>query len=259
MTRKLISVFFTAILATILVACTMTAAYAAGTASPAKAAAGSGGIHGQSPGHAAISPASVTLADEHTMSLLTTDWFSKITERQLEEVQPGLSVLFWAFIAVLAGFGGLVALSVGGVLAISVYTNFTNTFALINDQAVQLITGMEQSFRRDAEEAERAVSAVAQLYRRGDFEIGDGASQTPLLRAILLSEPVVESIVLFDTDGVRSGTMRHPDRGLTDLAAGRSIPSMGAVPARPAAPADASRPPPPHCPSTTSDGPASCR
>ncbi|MCG8633261.1 MAG: methyl-accepting chemotaxis protein [Desulfobacterales bacterium] len=108
MTRKLISVFFTAILATILVACTMTAAYAAGTASPAKAAAGSGGIHGQSPGHAAISPASVTLADEHTMSLLTTDWFSKITERQLEEVQPGLSVLFWAFIAVLAGFGGLV-------------------------------------------------------------------------------------------------------------------------------------------------------
>jgi adenylate cyclase len=110
----------------------------------------------------------------------------------------------------IAGFGGLMALSVGGVLAMSVYANFSNTLVLLNRQAIQLIDGMEQSINRDAAEGERVVRGVARLFEQGDFEIGDNDAVKQILTTLLLSERVVETIAIVGQDHQRFGMARTP-------------------------------------------------
>ncbi|MDA4847081.1 adenylate/guanylate cyclase domain-containing protein [Hoeflea poritis] len=108
------------------------------------------------------------------------------------------------------GFGGLVALSVGGVLALSVYANFANTHSLLNRQADLTIEAMERTFVSDAEEAERSVQAVGALYEQGAFELNDRESEALILRPLLLSEPVIENLVIISNEGVMTGLIRHP-------------------------------------------------
>ena len=115
------------------------------------------------------------------------------------------------------GFGGLVALSVGGVLAMSVYANFTNTLALLNKQAVQLITSMQETIDRDAAEGERVVSGLARLYADGEFDIGNDNSMKPIITALLMSEPVVETIVVIKPDHQTFGLARTPDHKIMVL------------------------------------------
>ncbi|WP_419908759.1 adenylate/guanylate cyclase domain-containing protein [Hoeflea sp.] len=113
-------------------------------------------------------------------------------------------------ILMIVGFGGLVALSVGGVLAMSVYANFANTHSLLDRQANLMIDGMERTFVGDAEEAERSVQAVGALYEKGAFELNDRQSEALILRPLLLSEPVIENLVIISKDGVLTGLIRHP-------------------------------------------------
>ncbi len=116
-----------------------------------------------------------------------------------------------------AGFGGLMALAVGGVLAMSIYANFTNTFSFLNRQAIQLINRMERSIERDAQEAERVVRGLAQLYTAGEFEIGVPASQNSILMTLLLTERVVEHIEIVDKDGKRTGLARRPNNEIVTI------------------------------------------
>ena len=110
----------------------------------------------------------------------------------------------------IVGFGGLVALSVGGVLAMSVYANFSNTHSLLNRQADLMIDAMERTFVSDAEEAERSVQAVGALYEQGAFELNDRESEALILTPLLLSEPVIENLIIIGNDGVMTGLIRHP-------------------------------------------------
>lgn len=145
------------------------------------------------------------------------------------------------------GFGGLVALSVGGVLTMSVYANFVNTLTLLNQQAIQLIDGMEQIIERDAQEGERVVGSMAELYAQGAFETGDSAALEPVMKTLLLSEPVVETLMVVDRNQQSFGLARQPDNtirrvsgppnGSTDSPqAGRRVPPPGAAISRSAHP-----------------------
>lgn len=111
----------------------------------------------------------------------------------------------------IVGFGGLVALSVGGVLAMSVYANYSNTLSLLNRQAIQLIDGMVETIERDAAEGERVVSGVASLFEHGEFEIDDQETMKMVLTTLLLSEPVVETITIVSPSQQNFGVGRRPD------------------------------------------------
>ncbi len=128
------------------------------------------------------------------------------------------------------GFGGLVALSVGGVLAMSVYANFTNTLALLNKQAIQLIDGMQETIDRDAAEGERVVSGLARLYANGEFDIADDQSMQPIITALLMSEPVVETIVVIRPNEQTYGLARTPEDTIRVLPGKGGKPSRGARP-----------------------------
>jgi adenylate cyclase len=113
------------------------------------------------------------------------------------------------------GFGGLVMVSVGAVLYMSVTTNFASTFSLLNKQAVQLLDGMERSIRSETQQAERAVLAVAELYEKDNLAFDPPGrdrrqSQQELLQSIMITAPVVEALLIYDLQGQRSGIFRTP-------------------------------------------------
>lgn len=155
----------------------------------------------------------------------------------------------------IVGFGGLVALSVGGVLAMSVYANYSNTLSLLNRQAIQLIDGMEETIQRDAAESERVVSGVANLFEQGDFEIDDEDAMKRVLTTLLLTEPVVETISIVGNGQRHFGVGRNPDNEIF-VVEGPS----GSRPARGAVNASGSQPPRPQAgqpkpPGTAQSGP----
>lgn len=145
----------------------------------------------------------------------------------------------------IVGFGGLVAVSVGGVLAMSVYANYSNTLSLLNRQAIQLIDGMEETIQRDAAESERVVSGVANLFGQGDFEIDDQEAMKKVLTTLLLTEPVVETISIVGSGKQHFGVGRNPDNRIfvVDGPSG-SRPDRGSaqVPGRPPPRQDAGQP-----------------
>lgn len=129
------------------------------------------------------------------------------------------------------GFGGLVALSVGSVLVMSVLANFTNTFALLNRQAVQLIAGMERSILDESDQAERSVNAIARLYANGAIEISGTAASNSILQTLLLSTRVVEIYELRDRQGNGIGLARRPNGRIVKvpIAPRRDLAREGAV------------------------------
>ena len=118
----------------------------------------------------------------------------------------------------IVGFGGLVALSVGGVLAISIYTNLTNTLQLLNRQAVTLIDGMEESIHHDAGEGERVVNGIASFYENGGFEIGNTETLQLMVTTLLKSGQLVENIMIVDRNRQMFGLGRSPKGEIIELA-----------------------------------------
>ena len=120
------------------------------------------------------------------------------------------------------GFGGLVLLSVGYVLYMSVTTSFSNTFSLLNSRAVSLVDGMERSIRSETDQAERTIIALSKLSTEGSLkvgqldEVGDQNRQS-VLKALMISSPVVEALLIYDLQGRRSGVFRSPEGIFTTI------------------------------------------
>ncbi|MEM7463725.1 MAG: adenylate/guanylate cyclase domain-containing protein, partial [Pseudomonadota bacterium] len=108
-------------------------------------------------------------------------------------------------------FGALVALSVGIVLFMSVDSNLNNTFSLLNERAESLITGMEDEIRQETGRTELSVQTFASLYANGTIENLEQAEVEPVFRTILTTEPAVEALFLYRTDGTLLYLRRDPE------------------------------------------------
>ena len=120
------------------------------------------------------------------------------------------------------GFGGLVLLSVGYVLYMSVTTSFSNTFSLLNSRAVSLVDGMERSIRSETDQAERTIVALSKLSTEGSLRIGQldevsDQNRQSVLKALMISSPVVEALLIYDLQGRRSGVFRSPEGIFTTI------------------------------------------
>ena len=116
-------------------------------------------------------------------------------------------------------FGGLVAISVSAVLAISVMANFANTYSLLNERAITLISGMVRSIKDETDQAERVVSTLAaEFSQTGNLPndlLGDQGQISRQLKAFLRAVPVVEGILVFDVNGNGVGEVRGEDGTVT--------------------------------------------
>ncbi|MGI9402183.1 MAG: cache domain-containing protein, partial [Rhizobiaceae bacterium] len=119
----------------------------------------------------------------------------------------------WSFSMrfVLAGtFGALVALSVGTILFMSVDSNLNNTFSLLNERAETLISSMENDIKRETERTELTVRTFASLYENGTITELDRENVEPVMRTILSTEPAVEALMVYKTDGTWIDLSRNP-------------------------------------------------
>lgn len=116
-------------------------------------------------------------------------------------------------------FGGLVFLSVGGVLALTVATNFKNTFSLLNRSANQLVSHMENSIGAEVGQVEFALEGLRRLYSDGEVAGASDPRWASALRSVLRTVRVVESLSVVDTEGSRVGYLRTPQGAIRSVRA----------------------------------------
>lgn len=118
------------------------------------------------------------------------------------------------------GFGGMVALSVGGVLTMSVMANFQNTFSLLNEQTLFKIASMERAIETEMNQAEYAVDGLAKLHEEGTIDLLDAENAGYALQTSLRSLQIIEALTVTGPDGHVAGYQRAPNGNLSALAAG---------------------------------------
>jgi adenylate cyclase len=114
--------------------------------------------------------------------------------------------------AVLGGvFGLLIALAMGIVLGLSVYSNYTNTLGLLNGRSVSSVEVLEDNLDRDLGPARDIVDFLALLFADGVFGFEDRATAEAILRGASAGDPDVAAIILYSTKtGRRFGVSRGP-------------------------------------------------
>lgn len=118
------------------------------------------------------------------------------------------------------GFGGMVALSVGGVLTMSVMANFQNTFSLLNEQTLFKIASMERAIKTEMEQAEYAVDGLVKLHEEGTINLLDAQSAGTALQTSLRSMQIIEALNVTGTNGQVVGFQRAPNGTITALEPG---------------------------------------
>lgn len=118
------------------------------------------------------------------------------------------------------GFGGMVALSVGGVLTMSVMANFQNTFSLLNEQTLFKIASMERAIKTEMEQAEYAVDGLVKLHEEGAVDLLDANSAGSALQTSLRSLQIIEALNVTGAGGQIIGYQRAPNGEISSLAPG---------------------------------------
>jgi len=115
-------------------------------------------------------------------------------------------------------FGALVMLSIGGVLALTVWANVRNTLDLLGAQSTLLVDAMEDSLRAEMGQAEGAVRGVSRLYADDAFEIDDDRMTAALSGALAGARPAT-AMLICTPDIVCRGVARQADGRIEPLLA----------------------------------------
>jgi len=134
-----------------------------------------------------------------------------VTEAEPQSEKSRFSISLRSLMII--GFGGLVLISVGLVLLMSVSANFTNTRSLLSGSALSLLNNMERSIRLETSQAERTLLAAAELYKGGGLIVGpldetQSLPQLTLLQTIMTTSPIVEVLFIYDTNKWQTGIYR---------------------------------------------------
>jgi adenylate cyclase len=150
-------------------------------------------------------------------------WNSQLA---LTSVQPPPKKSRWTISLrwlMIFGFGGLVLLSIGGVLFMTVQANFKNTFSLLNQQTLQMISGMERSIEGEMTQVEFALKGLNRLHEEGSFDVDDTSDRQKMLKASLRSVQVIELLEIATRSGGITGYVRTPDGKIKPLRYNNSI------------------------------------
>ena len=93
-------------------------------------------------------------------------------------------------------FGGLVLISVGGVLTMAVTANFANTYSLLEEQAQQLLADLEDEIREVMANAEYTVVGFQRLVDDREIDLSDDDAVRNALRIQLRSTHDIETLAV---------------------------------------------------------------
>lgn len=108
-------------------------------------------------------------------------------------------------------FGGLVGVSIFIVLAVSVYTNFTNTFSLLSESSLSMMTAMENRIGDQGKQAENVLESIKVAYEKDRLDIDNAEEQQVLFDTLMHAAPIVEGIFIYRVTGEKTGIIRRRD------------------------------------------------
>ncbi len=115
--------------------------------------------------------------------------------------------------------GGLVTLSVSVVLAMSLYSNYTNTTELLEQSSSQLIKGIEQYIKSQIDPARNVVEHIAKQAENGSLDLSDRSELIPTLKASLAAAPELTGVAYWRPDGYETQVRRQVNGTLTTISA----------------------------------------
>ena len=140
-------------------------------------------------------------------------------------IRKGLPIIAY----LVFGVGGLVLLSVGGVLLVTLWIATRNTVELLEDKGRLLITSTVAQVGQFLEPIEAQVDLLAELIESGRLDPSDPQALFTALQSGLAASPHVHSVVFFDPSGwllavARAGPVPTPEvDAWSHSAAGRQV------------------------------------
>jgi len=111
-------------------------------------------------------------------------------------------------------YGLLILVSLTVVLGLTAASNYSNTFALLNDKAILLMRTLSDRIYIHLQPAEAAVREVAKIYGGGGFDLGDARAQQTLMAGMLAASQVIDAILILNPDLTGQGLYREDDGNL---------------------------------------------
>ncbi len=118
-------------------------------------------------------------------------------------------------VLLVTAIGGLVALSVSIVLALSVAANFKNTSELLELSSQQLIASIEQQIESHLDPAQFVVNHIVRQAQRGTIDLSDKSEMITTLRASLAAAPNLTGVVIWKPDNHGLHVRRGPNNRFT--------------------------------------------
>lgn len=97
-------------------------------------------------------------------------------------------------------FGGLTALAVGLVLAISAYSSLTGTRSLMRDQALMFVSSFEHSIKQHLAPAENMIRHIKTLVESEQLDLDDREALRLTLMGTLAAAPQLAGIIIWRLD-----------------------------------------------------------
>ncbi|MCC2112478.1 MAG: adenylate/guanylate cyclase domain-containing protein [Hyphomicrobiales bacterium] len=107
-------------------------------------------------------------------------------------------------------FAGLVAVSIGVVLAVGFGANAQNTFSLLNKSTIVQLQMMEELITEDLDKTADTVNRLSDYLKIVDVTVDDPAF-ADILRGALLSNPRVEALIAYRRGMRKLGVARSPE------------------------------------------------
>lgn len=112
-------------------------------------------------------------------------------------------------------FGGLMLVGLATVLVLSALANNRNTFNLLNDNAVLLMSALRDDIVATLEPSLDVVATVSDFYAEGRFGLEPSERRRELLEGILAGATHVDAIMIYPHGGEPSGIARGEAQGET--------------------------------------------
>ncbi len=107
--------------------------------------------------------------------------------------------------------GGLVFLTLTGVLIVTLYTVFRNTTELLDDKSRLLLGSLTTATSRYLDATRAQVDYIAGLIERGELDPDDDRRMYEILSAGLAATPQVSAVLFIDARGWMLLAARQPD------------------------------------------------
>jgi adenylate cyclase len=108
-------------------------------------------------------------------------------------------------------YGGLMLVALAFVLGLTAFSNYSNTFALLNENSILTMRSLSERVEAHMRPGEEAVREIAQLFADGSLPLETLQDRTAVAAGVLATSDVFDALVFYDREFRYDGMYRDPD------------------------------------------------